>query len=115
MAKKRQSLKSPRLSAYNKQKGHCFYCGHPMWLDNPSDFSAEHKISLKQASKFQCTGEHLMAFQDGGSSSQKNIVAACIFCNQTRHKRKNAPSPIIYKALVQKRVRQGKWNCSFIH
>jgi len=114
MARKRKSLKSPRLTAYTKQKGRCFYCGYPMWLDNSSDFSDKYKISLRQASQFQCTGEHLMPFQDGGNSSQENIVAACKFCNQTRHKRKNTPSSGEYKSLVQRRVTQGKWNSPFL-
>ncbi len=88
MAKPRKSLVKPRSIAFTRQAGYCFYCSQPMWSENPHEFASKHKITLGQAKRFQCTGEHLQAHQDGGSSKQHNIVAACLFCNQKRHQRK---------------------------
>jgi 5-methylcytosine-specific restriction endonuclease McrA len=81
-----------------------------MWQDNIERYAKEHGISLTRAKHFQCTGEHLVAHSDGGPASQENIVAACLFCNQGRHKRKNPPSPKKYALLVLKRLEKGAWN-----
>ncbi|MGZ8220847.1 MAG: HNH endonuclease [Methylobacter sp.] len=81
-----------------------------MWSGNPHEFASKHKITLGQAKRFQCTGEHLRAHQDGGSSKQHNIVAACLFCNQKRHSRKEPPPPDQYKELIHQRMSQGRWH-----
>jgi 5-methylcytosine-specific restriction endonuclease McrA len=52
----------------------------------------------------------LVSKQDGGRDTQSNIAAACLLCNQRRHKRKDAPEPQEYKDLVQKRVSKGGWH-----
>lgn len=83
----RKSLVRPRLIAYSQQLGLCFYCSCPMWSKDPIVFVSKYGITLPQAKALECTGEHLEAHKDGGSSSQSNIVAACKFCNQGRHKR----------------------------
>ena len=110
MAKSRKSLVKPRSIAFSRQNGRCFYCGQPMWSKDPSEFASKYKITHGQARCFQCTGEHLIAHQDGGSASHKNIVAACKFCNQKRHQRKTAPPPDQYKKLVHSRMNQGRWH-----
>jgi hypothetical protein len=110
MAKPRKSLVKPRSIAFTRQAGYCFYCGQPMWSKNPLEFASQHKITPGQAKRFQCTGEHLQAHQDGGSSKQHNIVAACLFCNRQRHRRKEAPPPDRYKELVHQRMTQGGWH-----
>ncbi|MCL7943442.1 HNH endonuclease [Marinobacter sp. ATCH36] len=81
-----------------------------MWQNNIGQYARKHGISLARARFFQCTGEHLVAHSEGGSASDKNIVAACLFCNQGRHKRKNPPGPSEYVNLVQKRLERGAWN-----
>ena len=110
MAKSRKSLAKPRSKAFTRQAGRCFYCSYPMWSENPIEFASKHKITLGQAKRFQCTGEHLKAHQDGGTTAQNNIVAACWFCNQNRHLRKEAPTPDKYKELIHQRMNQGRWH-----
>ena len=100
------SLKKLRLSAFHAQQGRCFYCGARMWLRCPSELGLR-----PQSSRFlQCTAEHLIARQDGGTDTRENVVAACWLCNLRRHQRRSpAPSPAAYKALVRKRVAKGRW------
>lgn len=105
-----KSLARARTIAYTRQSGGCFYCGLAMWLDNPLAFASKYGITLGQAKRFQCTGEHLEARQDGGTAFQSNIVAACSFCNQHRHRRKKPPTSNVYKQLVCKRMSQGRWH-----
>lgn len=101
MTKSRKPLSKPRSIAFSSQSGYCFYCSQPMWSENPLEFASKYKITLGQAKRFQCTGEHLVAHHNGGTAAQKNIVAACLFCNQKRHQRKVAPTPDQYKKLIQ--------------
>jgi 5-methylcytosine-specific restriction endonuclease McrA len=110
MAKSRKSLSVPRSLAFSNQSGRCFYCNEPMWAENPHEFALKHKITLGQAKHFQCTGEHLKAHKDGGTADQNNIVAACWFCNQKRHKRKTPLPPDQYKQLIDRRMTQGRWH-----
>lgn len=60
--------------------------------------------------QLKCTAEHLNAHQDGGTIAQSNIVAACWFCNQQRHRRKVAPVPEQFRKLVQQRMSKGRWH-----
>jgi 5-methylcytosine-specific restriction endonuclease McrA len=99
-----------RLKAFQDQDGRCFYCNNLMWLTDKKDFALTHAISIKAAEPLKCTAEHLVASRDGGKNNRENIVAACRFCNQARHRRKNPPGPTRYKEFVQRRVSQGKWN-----
>ena len=110
MIKPRKSLKNPRHHAFVQQKGLCYYCGQPMWVESPQEITSKLKITSGQAKSLLCTGEHLTAHQDGGNSSRKNIVAACLCCNQRRHKRRVAPTPENYKALIKRRLEQGRWH-----
>lgn len=50
-----------RQSAYTAQSGRYFYCGLPMWQQDPESFALSHGISLLQAKALQCTAEHLKA------------------------------------------------------
>jgi 5-methylcytosine-specific restriction endonuclease McrA len=110
MAKPRKSPIKQRSTAFNRQAGLCFYCSQPMWSEDPHEFALKYKITLGQAKRFQCTGEHLKAHQDGGTADQANIVAACRFCNQNRHSRKVAPAPDQYKQFIHQRMIQGRWH-----
>ena len=98
-----------RSNAFKHQHGRCYYCGFVMWQSNQELFSKQHGLTLAQSRHLQCTAEHLVARQDGGSNAQGNIVAACVTCNQRRHKRATPPTPERYLALVAQRVRVGKW------
>ena len=110
MSKPRKSLVIPRSNAFSHQNGYCYYYGQPMWNGNPKSFANKYKLTLPQTKSFQCTGEHLIAHQDGGSSSQQNIVAACWFCNQQRHRKKVVPSPDQYKKFIQHQMSKNRWH-----
>jgi 5-methylcytosine-specific restriction endonuclease McrA len=103
-----------RNSAFSHQSGRCYYCERPMWRDNPLEFAAKYRITPRQARTLWCTAEHLVARQDGGSNSGNNIVAACLFCNSQRHKRKIAPPPGLYKQQIRKRIDQGGWDSALM-
>lgn len=106
----KSSIQKHRSSAFDRQQGKCCYCGFLMWRDSPEAFALQHHLSLSQARHFQCTAEHLVARQDQGNNSELNIAAACARCNGLRHKRKKAPEPLEYQALVQKRLDNGRWH-----
>lgn len=103
-------LAKPRLNAFHNQSGLCYYCDKPIWLDDVKSFASRHGLSAPAALRFKCTAEHLTARCDGGGNNKSNIVAACWFCNSKRHKRKKPPAPQQYKALVQRRLKKGKWH-----
>lgn len=105
-----ETIRANRKIAFNRQNGLCIYCEQPMWLDDPLVFSHLYGITLKQARRFQCTAEHLFAQCDGGNHSLKNIAAACLCCNQRRHKRNNPPNPESYQLFVRWRLECNKWN-----
>lgn len=101
-----------RLKAFYLQQGLCIYCELPMWLDDLTAFANKYKITHKQAKLFQCTAEHLKAKQDGGKDNESNILAACHYCNQNRHKRKSPKDPISYKHYVKTRLEKGSGTCA---
>lgn len=105
-----KTLVLSRTKAFNQQNGRCIYCELPMWIERPDLFAKKYKISLKQTRFFQCTAEHLDAKKDGGSDAENNIVAACHYCNQKRHKCKSPKQPDRYKDYVMRRRVKGKWN-----
>lgn len=99
-----QSLKRFRIVAFAHQAGRCYYCGLPMWTQDPLSFARQYGITPRQAKRLQCTAEHLKARQDGGEDSFANLVAACLYCNQMRHRyKKVAPTPDRYRNRVQAR------------
>lgn len=104
------TLYKSRLIAFKRQNGRCFYCEYPMWLESPEEITASNGIRIADAFRFKCTAEHLVARQDGGKDSRGNIVAACSFCNRTRHRAKSPQNPMIYRKRVIDRLRSGKWH-----
>ncbi|MEJ1372518.1 MAG: HNH endonuclease [Candidatus Sedimenticola sp. (ex Thyasira tokunagai)] len=65
---------------------------------------------MKQARLLKCTGEHLSAHSEGGTTSRANIAAACWYCNNRRHRRRSVTDPQSYKAHVRKRMSKGRWH-----
>lgn len=103
------SLISSRHRAFVRQMGCCFYCNTPMWESNPQNFISVFKVTSKQAKLLQCTAEHLIPKSIGGKEDLSNIVAACRFCNSTRHKAKHPLDPERYLHKVKLRVSNGGW------
>ncbi|TNH91148.1 HNH endonuclease [Aeromonas hydrophila] len=108
------SIQKQRHRAAVNQAHRCYYCNMPMWETNPAQFSGQHQISEQQVSLLQCTGEHLHPKSEGGSNSTANIVAACKYCNQTRHKEKSPLTAPEYKRKVLSLSKKGKWHTSKI-
>lgn len=104
-----ETLKHIRRKKMIAQEGRCYYCCLPMWDDagktDPESFSR-----TKTASKtLRCTAEHLHARSEGGKDTADNIVAACWYCNNRRHRRKRPLSPEAHRLHVQRRMAAGKW------
>jgi len=93
-----KTLQRSRQHAFARQGGKCYYCGLPMWLAEPSG-----------PQRLRCTAEHLKPRSEGGGNGPSNIVAACLHCNRTRHKRKHPPEPERYRDEVQRRIKRGGW------
>jgi 5-methylcytosine-specific restriction endonuclease McrA len=106
-----KSFVRSRSLAFARQGYRCYYCTSPMWGDNVEAFATKYRLTLAQAKRFECTGEHLVALQDGGNHSEANVVAACLYCNRHRHhhRPKAAPSPEAYQHRVQKQMKEGRW------
>jgi len=99
-----------RHQAFLEQAHRCYYCDFLMWESDPEAFANTHGISLVQAQRFKCTAEHLVARSDGGTDARANIVAACLHCNQTRHRMKPAPTPDALRQLIFKQLRNKSWH-----
>lgn len=107
MCKKIQSIRRKKFKAQN---GLCFYCRAPMWEPDGFDvFVRTHGLSRKAAAFFRSTAEHLHPRSDGGKDQASNIVAACLFCNFTRHKAKTPMEPGSYALKARRRRSTGKW------
>ena len=104
------SLAKRRRAAFDRQNGRCHYCGFPMWLEDPAELSAPFGLSDRESARLQCTAEHLVARQDGGGDAADNIVAACRFCNATRHRLSSPPDPVRYRLRVLCRLNAGRWH-----
>lgn len=98
-----------RLRAAHRQGYLCYYCELPMWDSEQTRVTQKFGISTAQANLLKCTAEHLESRSEGGSTSAKNIVAACRYCNQKRHARKKPPAPTDYKRYVTERMGRGRW------
>ena len=105
-----KTLYRPRQLAYAAQSGLCFYCSCVMWLRSHEELTKPYGITKKQANRLQCTAEHLTPRSEGGSDMASNLVAACLHCNSTRHKRKIPPSPDRYLSQVRSRIARGGWH-----
>lgn len=99
-----------RTRAFHLQGGCCCYCRLPMWSACSTEYRIRYGFKAKQAARFQCTGEHLIARKDGGGNACSNIAAACRFCNLQRHRRKTALSDEKYGEFVQKRLAKRNWH-----
>ncbi|RUW44826.1 hypothetical protein EOA36_30035 [Mesorhizobium sp. M8A.F.Ca.ET.021.01.1.1] len=112
MCKMNRSNRLPkfRIAHAEKQNWRCFYCGFPMWNGDPSRPSDARQLSVRLLSRFLCTAEHLSPKMDGGKDRPENLVAACKFCNQTRHRMRNVLSPAAYQQHVRKRILARKWH-----
>ncbi|RWN24705.1 MAG: hypothetical protein E5Y88_21605 [Mesorhizobium sp.] len=93
-----------------KQNWRCFYCGFQMWDGDPTLFSERYHLPVGSLNRFRCTAEHLNPRMDGGEDRQENLVAACKFCNLTRHRMGKVLSPATYQRHVRKRVTARKWH-----
>ncbi len=105
-----QKLTKLRSTKYAAQKGLCYYCRQPMWVKDGIAFCKIHRLSARFAARLQCTAEHLVARCDGGHDGADNIVAACLFCNRTRHLAKSPLSSDRYGLRVRGRLLVGKWH-----
>lgn len=110
-----KSVLKHRSRSFQRQNGHCYYCGMPMWIAHSGIFAAKYKLKGGFIRRLQATAEHLNARQDGGKNSSDNIVAACHFCNTTRHKRPEPLSAVAYKKHVVKRIRKSRWHPKELH
>lgn len=100
-----------RNQAFARQNGRCCYGSLPVVpLRNLVAFASAHKLSEARAKALQCTAEHLQARCDGGRDNAVNIAAACITCNQRRHRLKPAPTPERYMQIVQRQMEHGVWH-----
>lgn len=101
-----------RRQACQRQNYKCFYCQFKMWAENPETFAREEGIPIRLAKYMQCTAEHLIAQQDSGGDTPGNVVAACLWCNRSRHRGRQhrAPDWPSYKTKVAILVSQGKWH-----
>lgn len=99
-----------RRQLFAAQEGRCFYCLQPMWEDNRHDFAIRYAIGKRRTVWLQSTAEHLLARCDGGSDDIENIVAACRFCNQHRHRSHRALPCDLYVHHVRKRLAKGAWH-----
>lgn len=113
MSDKRTRRYRDRMAA--AQRHRCYYCQFPMWLDQAEAFAAAYDITLPQANRFRCTAEHLKALGEGGTSCVANIVAACRFCNERRHRRGKRLAPETFMAHVQARVAKHSWHPPDLH
>ena len=107
-----KTIKSLRSKAFRQQNGYCYYCEQPMWLSESDaiQLARRHCLRLSQVNPLKCTAEHLRARQDGGADEADNIVAACWFCNNHRHRQVNPMKPPAYRNLVQQRLAHGRWH-----
>ncbi|RJT32134.1 HNH endonuclease [Mesorhizobium waimense] len=85
-----------------------------MWDRDPTEFSERYSIP-GSLNRFRCTVEHLKPRMNGGDDRCDNLVAACQFCNQTRHRMRKTLSPAEYQRHVRKRTAAGRWHPPLYH
>jgi 5-methylcytosine-specific restriction endonuclease McrA len=98
-----------RHAAFVSQSHRCFYCAAPIWETSEAEFARTHRVTSRQARLLKCTAEHLHPRNDGGSNARANVVAACRFCNGTRHKAATPLDPEAYRKRVLSLVSKGRW------
>lgn len=102
-------LVSLRRRAAARQSHCCFYCGLPMWEQEPTTFAQAYRLTDRQARLLKCTAEHLLPRSEGGADTGSNIVAACLFCNRQRHVVRKPLAAAEYKHVVNARMQRGRW------
>ena len=105
-----RQVRKSRDRCFHAQGGRCYYCRQPMWCADPDIFGRRYGLSEAKARRLQATAEHLIARCEGGSNSAANIVAACRYCNQHRHKAGVALAPAKYQQKVRARLSAGRWH-----
>jgi 5-methylcytosine-specific restriction endonuclease McrA len=103
------SLKYIRSTKMIEQRGRCYYCDLPMWEDATGKGPRKHIKQTSAPTALRCTAEHLLPRSEGGRNTPDNIVAACLFCNNQRHRRKLPLSPAAHRDHVQRRMAAGRW------
>ncbi|ANK91536.1 MULTISPECIES: HNH endonuclease [unclassified Rhizobium] len=81
-----------------------------MWETEPNTFRERFRVSDRAVWFFRCTAEHLVAQCDGGGDTEENIVAACQFCNGSRHRKKRPKDAASYASFVRSRIEKGRWH-----
>lgn len=104
-----KTIRKIRARKMKSQTGHCHYCRQPMWSGEPDEFCRTSGIRRRFATSFQCTAEHLVPRSEGGGNRPGNIVAACRYCNQNRHRSGRTIDADIYLQLVRRRIGKGRW------
>ncbi|WP_377511482.1 HNH endonuclease [Octadecabacter sp. R77987] len=81
-----------------------------MWAGNdPTQFARKHGLTQNQAKRRLVTAEHLWARCDGGRDIRRNIAAACLHCNTSRHRPRSPLSPNDYRKFVAEKIATGGW------
>lgn len=104
-----KAIAKRRDVAFANQSGCCYYCRKPMWRRRSARFARVHRLTAAQLTQRRCTAEHLLAQCDGGLHGQENIAAACLFCNQKRHRLPIPPDPAAYMLYVRQEQLAGRW------
>jgi hypothetical protein len=102
-------LVSLRRQAAQSQRYRCYYCTCPIWEVEPTTLISAFHLSKAQVALLRCTAEHLHPKSEGGGLKVANIVAACLYCNRTRHAAKCPLPSEEYKRYVTNRMRRGRW------
>lgn len=99
-------IQTLRSRAFAHQNGRCCYCDVQMWLHQPTELL----LPQRAAAKLRCTAEHLRAKSEGGAEQADNIAAACLRCNEMRHRMHPPLSPERYRAHVHRLMRARRWH-----
>ena len=108
------NLRMPNISRIRSEKmiaqgGFCYYCGLPMWDNTSSASFKSARGDMGSLPQLRCTAEHLRPRSEGGKDVAENIVAACLYCNRSRHLKKKPRSPVAHRDHVRKRMAAGRW------
>ena len=101
-------LPKRRDLAFRFQGGRCYYCGCTMLQLKGADLSDAPRYAKPDRLRL-CTAEHLRAQVDGGTHARRNLVAACWYCNSSRHARYGGIDAVEYRAVVRQQVKAGIW------
>lgn len=104
-----KSLERNRHAVWLRQEGRCHYCRCHMWEQDVDAFAASRRLTRRQAKWCRSTAEHLVARSDGGTNASSNIAAACLRCNQTRHKAASPLNAERFLVRVRRLMAKGRW------